>query len=122
MQASLKKHLKNSEYFFDEGCFITELSNSESDPELSIAKARVEPGKTTKWHFLKGLTERYVILEGTGRVEVSTLEPQIVNTGDVVLIPPLAHQRITNIGNNDLIFLAICSPRFTESAYVDAST
>ena len=106
------------EYYFHEGCFITELSNSSDDPQASIARARVEPGKTTKWHYLQGVTERYVILEGVGRVEVGNLEPQEVSVGDVVIIPSEKRQRISNIGDKDLIFLAICSPRFKESIYV----
>jgi mannose-6-phosphate isomerase-like protein (cupin superfamily) len=108
----------SQEYYFDEGCFITELSNTGDDPLVSIARARVEPGKTTEWHYLQGITERYVILEGVGRVEVGSLEPQEVSAGDVVIIPPEERQRISNIGEGDLIFLAICSPRFEESKYV----
>lgn len=118
MQSTIYKYDINREYFFAEGCFITELSNNSNDPEVSIARARVEPGKTTKWHSLTGVTERYVILEGIGRVEVDNIEPTVVNSGDVVIIPQQAQQRISNIGENDLIFLAICSPRFNESVYV----
>lgn len=117
MKTSINKHDPSTEYFFDEGCFITELSNTSDDPDLSIARARVEPGKTTKWHCLQGVTERYVIIEGSGRVEVGSLEQQ-VNAGDVVIIPPGERQRISNTGSNDLVFLALCTPRFTRSAYV----
>jgi len=107
-----------SEYFFEsEGCYISELSNSEVDPELSIAQARVEPGVTTSWHRLKSTTERYCILSGVGIVEVGDAAQREVSTGDVVLIPPLQRQRITNIGKEDLIFLAICTPRFEECNY-----
>jgi hypothetical protein len=35
-----------------------------------------------------------------------------------VLIPP-CRQRITNVGNEDLIFLAICTPQFRDEAYED---
>ncbi len=118
MKSTIHKYDIDREYFFAEGCFITELSNTPNDPEVSIARARVEPGKTTKWHSLEGVTERYVILEGIGRVEVENIEPAEVTIGDVVIIPPQAQQRITNIGEGDLVFLAICSPRFNESAYV----
>ena len=118
MKPVIKKYDKSREYYFDEGCFITELSNTSDDPELSIARARVEPGVTTKWHSLKDTTERYVILEGIGRVEVGNLEPQEVTAGDIVIIPPGERQRISNIGEGGLIFLAICSPRFDESVYV----
>lgn len=108
-----------SEFYFQEGCHIIEQSNSPEDPDVSVARARVEPGRTTRWHALEGITERYVIIEGEGLVEVGENAPQSVATGDVVIIPPRVRQRISNTGNGDLIFLAICSPRFTESAYRD---
>ena len=117
MKPSIKKIDPASEYYFEEGCFITELSNSSDDPNVSIVQARVEPGKTTKWHALEGVTERYVIQQGCGEVEIGNLPVQRVTIGDVVLIPPMARQRIKNTGDRDLIFLAICSPAFTESAY-----
>jgi mannose-6-phosphate isomerase-like protein (cupin superfamily) len=106
------------EYFFREGCFITELSNGEHDPDVSLARARVEPGRTTAWHTLLGTTERYLILAGQGLVEVGELPPHIVTVGDVVFIPPGCRQRITNTGQTDLVFLAICSPRFQAETYV----
>ena len=52
----------NKEYFFEEGCFILEMLNTDSDPDVSIARARVEPEKTTRFHRLKGVVERYVCL------------------------------------------------------------
>jgi mannose-6-phosphate isomerase-like protein (cupin superfamily) len=109
---------KNQEYLFTaEGCYITELSNTPADPALSIAKARVEPNVTTTWHQLKDVTERYCILEGTGVVEIGNEPPKKVSVGDVVIIPPMTRQRISNIGKTDLIFLAICNPRFTPECY-----
>lgn len=117
MNPVIKKFSDSGEYYFAEGCFITELSNSRDDPEVSIARARVESGVTTRWHRLSGTTERYVIFEGRGRVEIDGLSPRDVKAGDVVVIPPLAPQRISNTGATDLVFLAICSPRFVEDAY-----
>jgi mannose-6-phosphate isomerase-like protein (cupin superfamily) len=119
IKACIKLNDAAQEYFFVEGCFITELSNSTDDPDVSIARARLEPGKTTRWHYLRETVERYVIVEGAGLVEVDELPAQQVGAGDVVVIPPQARQRITNTGSNDLVFLAICSPRFTEAVYVD---
>ena len=118
MKSCIKKLDLSAEYYFDEGCFITELSNTADDPALSIARARVEPGQTTKWHNLRGVSERYVILEGTGKVEVGDLQAQLVTAGDVVIIAPGERQRIKNIGESSLIFLALCTPRFEESVYV----
>ncbi len=119
MNAALLRSNPAAEFFTPELCFINELSNSSNDPELSIARARVAAGVTTRWHRLKGTTERYVILEGQGRVEVDDSPPQEVGPGDVVLIPPLCRQRITNLGNHDLVFLALCTPRFRPEAYED---
>jgi len=102
-----------------ERCAIAELSNLPEDPEVSIARARVAPGIITRWHRLQGIVERYVILEGRGVVEIGELPPQPVRPGDVVLIPPLCRQRIRNDGDADLLFLAICSPRFRWDAYED---
>jgi len=109
----------SDEFFFEEGCYILELSNTAADAEVSIARARVEPGVKTRRHRLHGITERYVILEGRGRVEVGELPAQDVTSSDVVRIPPDTNQSICNIGNNDLVFLAICTPRFSRSAYED---
>ena len=109
----------SAEFYTAENCYILELSNTPNDPNASIARARVAPGVITRWHRLVGTTERYVILEGRGRVEVGSLPPQDVSVGDVVLIPPSCPQRITNLGQGDLIFLAICTPRFLPEVYED---
>lgn len=119
MKASVRKYDIGNEYYFAEGCFITELSNSADDPGVSIARARVAPGTTTRWHRLRGIAERYVILEGSGFVEIDSLPAQEVNAGDVVIIPPQTRQRIANTGSDDLVFLAICSPRFCQEMYED---
>jgi mannose-6-phosphate isomerase-like protein (cupin superfamily) len=108
-----------AEFYTDERCHILELSNTPDDPEVSIARARVAAGVTTRWHRVVGTSERYVILEGQGRAEVGDLPAQNVRPGDVVLIPPSCRQRITNTGEVDLVFLAICTPRFQPEAYRD---
>ncbi len=110
---------KPTEYYFREGCFITELSNTPEDPELSVAHVRVEPGDTTRWHKLIGITERYLILSGRGSVEVGNNAAREVSESDVVMIPPEIRQRITNTGESDLIFLALCTPRFEEQYYIE---
>ncbi|MCR9106298.1 MAG: cupin domain-containing protein [Gammaproteobacteria bacterium] len=107
------------EYFFVEGCFINELANDPRDAQLSVARARVEPGRTTRWHKLEGIVERYVVLEGAGRVEVDGMAPTVVQAGDTVTIPAGVPQRIHNCGTGDLVFLALCTPRFMAAAYCD---
>lgn len=119
MNPSIRHAIELSEVYIDEGCHITELANDDSDAEASIARARVEPGVTTRWHRLAATVERYVILEGLGLVEVGELPPTEVVPGDTVTIPPNCRQRITNPGAGDLIFLAVCTPRFRPEAYED---
>jgi mannose-6-phosphate isomerase-like protein (cupin superfamily) len=119
MNEAIKRINLGAELYTPEKCYIIELSNTQDDPEASIARARVTPAVTTRWHRVVGTTERYVIIEGKGRVEVGNLPPQEVSAGDVVLIPPSCRQRITNTGHRDLLFLAICTPRFRPEAYED---
>ncbi len=119
MQATIKFRDAGAEYYTPERCHINELSNSKDDAAVSIAEARVEPGVTTRWHCLHGIVERYVILQGSAVVEAGSLPPQAVQPGDTVLIPAGCRQRITNNGDHDLLFLAICSPRFELQFYED---
>lgn len=106
-----------AEYDTEERCAILELSNVADDPAVSVARARVAPGVVTAWHRLHGTAERYLILEGRGRVELDGLAPAEVGPGDVVAIPALCAQRIANVGDGDLVFLAICTPRFVPACY-----
>ena len=119
MKPTIMQQNLGAEFYTDEKCYITELSNTADDPDVSIARARLKPGITTRWHRLQKITERYYIISGQGLIEVGDLPPQDVTNGDIVLIPPMCRQRITNIGSQDLLFLAICSPRFSLSAYED---
>lgn len=58
----MKEQTEKKEFYFREGCFITELYNTTHDPACSVAQARVLPGTTTRWHSLDGIIERYLIL------------------------------------------------------------
>ena len=107
----------DQEYAFVEGCSILECWNNADDPQASIARARVAPGTTTRWHALIDVTERYLIMSGTGRVEIGDAVPTDVHAGDVVVIPAGERQRIANTGTVDLLFYAICTPRFTAACY-----
>lgn len=107
------------EYWFHEGCHILELLNDGDDEAVSIARARVAPGGVTRWHALRDTGERYLVLTGSGLVEAGNAPPQRVTAMDVVVIPPGCRQRIRNDGNDELVFLAICTPRFRPDAYID---
>jgi len=117
MKATIKRHNTKKEFYTSEKCFITEISNSADDADVSIAQARVGAGITTRWHQLEKTVERYYIISGEGRMELGDQAPQDVHPGDVIIIPSLCKQRISNTGSTDLIFLAICSPRFSQNNY-----
>lgn len=98
-------------------CHVLETWNRAEDPALSVARARVAPGITTRWHRLQGIAERYLILAGQGLAEVEGMAPTPVKPGDLLYIPPGHGQRIRNTGTEDLLFYALCTPRFRWAAY-----
>lgn len=111
-----KKNKAAAEIWTDERCFITELLNSPDRPEVSLARTRVEPGVTTELHALS-VSEWYVIESGRGRMRVGAAEPFDVGPGETVAIPKNVAQQITNTGKNDLLFLCVCTPRFSQECY-----
>ena len=78
----------------------------------SLAHARVEVGKASLPHQLKG-SETYYILEGKGEMYIEETHFE-VNKDDVFLVPANASQYIKNIGPTDLIFLCIVEPYWQE--------
>lgn len=102
----------------DERCAISEHLNLPDSPEASLALATVAPGVTTRLHSVEGIVERYVILRGTGLVEVGGRTAP-VSPGDCVLIPAGVPQRIANTGEGPLEFYCLCTPRFRQDAYRD---
>jgi len=98
-----------------ERCTIRELLNDPADPASSLAEATVAPGAVTERHALD-VDERYVILRGTGRLELDG-EGRDLRPGDAALIPAGCAQRIANTGAEDLVFLCLCTPRFTPAGY-----
>jgi mannose-6-phosphate isomerase-like protein (cupin superfamily) len=82
----------------------------------SLAHARVEVGKSSLPHQLKG-SETYYILEGKGEMFIEK-ESFEVNKDDVFLVPAHASQYIKNIGDTDLVFLCIVEPFWQEEEEV----
>lgn len=116
---TVKRFQPDTETYTEEGCHIVELHNTAMDADCSIARARLESGRTTRLHCLRGTIERYIILEGTGEVIVGDQPPQTVRELDVVNIPAGVPQSISNAAQKDLIFLCICTPRFRADIYQD---
>ncbi len=105
-----------AEFRTRERCFITELFNDASVPDVSVARCRVEPGVTTERHALS-VAEWYVIESGRGLMWLGDDAAFAVGAGDTVAIPGGCEQRIANSGETDLLFLCVCVPRFTPATY-----
>ena len=113
----VRKYNLDAQFATTERCDINELVNHSTDRDCSIARARVAPGVTTQLHAVKKTIERYVILEGEGKVFIDTMPPERVGYLDIVSIPEGVAQKIHNCGKSDLIFLCICTPRFKQKNY-----
>ena len=103
------------EFTANDGCQIQEWlhpKNDSIDLPYSIAMATVEIGQRSYKHKLQQ-AEIYLITAGQGRMHIDD-EEQDVSTGDAVYIPPLSIQWIENNGEEDLRFVAIVNPPWTE--------
>jgi mannose-6-phosphate isomerase-like protein (cupin superfamily) len=99
-----------------ERCSVAENYSSQ-DGKVSIAIASVKPGVTTVVHHLAGIEEIYIITQGTGLIDVKGIKPTKVVAGDVIIIPDGASQCIKNLGDIDLVFYCVCTPKFTQEQY-----
>ncbi len=100
----------------DERLFVTELLNESAVPYLSVARCRVLPGVTTQLHALS-VNEWYLIEAGLGRMRLGDGEPFDVGVRDAIQIPAGTAQQISNPGDDDLVFLCVCVPRFRPDVY-----
>lgn len=104
------------ERWIEERIFVRETLNHPDLPEISLAACRVPIGVITQLHTLS-VSETYIIRSGAGKMEKDGSAPYDVGPGDCVHIPAGVSQRISNTGDDDLIFDVICTPRFEPSCY-----
>lgn len=117
MRAEVCFSSEADEFETAERCHILEVANDDGDPSVSISRARVLAGVTTAWHLLHNTEERYIVISGEGTMEMGQLPPVNVTPGAVVRIPRNTAQRITNTGDEDLVFYCVCTPRFRRDCY-----
>jgi len=116
MSNPVHKTSLQDEFWIRERCYIREIVNTPGIREFSLAETRVEPGVTTELHKL-GVKEWYILNKGSGLMEVDGQAAHEISAGDIVEIPAGVSQRITNTGDDDLIFQCVCMPRFTPDCY-----
>jgi mannose-6-phosphate isomerase-like protein (cupin superfamily) len=78
----------------------------------SLAEAWLEPGQATQRHYHAASEELYVLLDGSGEMELDG-ERVAVGPGDAILIPPGARHQITAGAAAPLRFLCCCAPAYS---------
>jgi mannose-6-phosphate isomerase-like protein (cupin superfamily) len=78
-------------------------------PRHSVAHIVLPPGKSSLLHYHPEAEESYYILSGWARVLIGE-EEVVLTAGTAVLIPAPQPHKITNIGSDNLTFLAVCVP------------
>ena len=79
----------------------------------SLAEATLAPGAGTRHHYHARTEEIYVVLSGSGRMEVDG-EERSVGPGDAILIPPRAWHEIRADADAELRFLCCCAPQYSD--------
>lgn len=113
----IKRTADCNEFTANDGCRIREVLHPRNDNNdgrqmpLSLAVARVEPGRQSYAHYLEQ-TEVYYILAGCGQMHIDDGSAE-VGPGDAVYIPAKARQWIENTGEETLEFVAVCAPAWS---------
>jgi mannose-6-phosphate isomerase-like protein (cupin superfamily) len=92
-----------------DGSTIRELHHSDAQ---SLAEATLEPAQGTQRHYHRLSEEIYVVVKGSGELEVDG-ETRTVRPGDAVLIPPGAWHTLVNNGTSELRILCCCAPPYS---------
>jgi mannose-6-phosphate isomerase-like protein (cupin superfamily) len=79
----------------------------------SLAEATLAPGAGTRRHYHARAEEIYVVLSGSGLMEVDGDE-RTVGPGDAILIPPRAWHEIRAGEAGELRFLCCCAPQYSD--------
>jgi mannose-6-phosphate isomerase-like protein (cupin superfamily) len=78
----------------------------------SVALIEIPPGFSSEQHYHKVGEETYYILSGSAKMVVDGLEYMLAK-GQACLIQPYEHHQISNNGNENLEFIAVCAPGWT---------
>lgn len=89
----------------------------------SVAYAVIKRGKSSRLHKHTISEESYYILQGQAHMSVGD-EEAILEPGQSVLIPAKTPHQISNLGEEDLEFLAFCVPAWEQhdSEYLDGDS
>ena len=110
----IKKAPHLNTFIASDGCILAEVIHPNKDathPGLSLARASLGPGESTKPHSL-GFVEIYYFLSGQGVMHLDD-ETQKVGSEDCVYAPANSVQWVENQDpQDDLVFLCVCHPAY----------
>jgi mannose-6-phosphate isomerase-like protein (cupin superfamily) len=78
----------------------------------SLAEASLEPGAATHRHYHARSEEIYLVVEGSGLLEVDA-ETREVTAGDAIVIPPGSWHKLTAHGTG-VRLLCCCVPPYSD--------
>ncbi|HEY7197686.1 MAG TPA: cupin domain-containing protein [Gaiellaceae bacterium] len=78
----------------------------------SLAEASLDPGAETTCHYHAETEEIYVVVEGSGEMEVEG-DRRTVEPGDAILIPPGAWHQL-RAGTEGIRILCCCAPPYRD--------
>lgn len=106
---------EGEEFVTLDGSRVLELIRPEREGarNLSLARAVIEPGRSTLRHRHRVAEEVYYVLAGAGTLEVAA-RIERVGPGDARLIPAGAEHRATCLGAEPLVILCACAPPYRD--------
>ena len=110
-----KKLLEIPEILAGDHTHLKEVLHPSNDPVsigYSLAYAYLKKCEASLPHQLT-YSETYYFLSGKGEIFIDG-KKQAVEADDVVFVPPHAEQFVKNTGENDIKFLCIVSPPWSE--------
>ena len=82
------------------------IKDNTSLNNLVVSSTTLHPGKSTRGHSHPGKEEVYMIMSGTGKMQLDDKEIEIVG-GEMVLIEDGVFHRVHNTGDIDLYMVCI---------------
>lgn len=72
-----------------------------------VKKIVIKPGESPSYQYHYKRSEIWIVVKGTGEARVNETEIIHCEVGDIVYIDKESRHQITNIGNDDLVFVEI---------------
>jgi len=88
----------------------TDLAKQLEASELGARLWRLEPGQASTRHRHRAEEELYVLLEGTGRVQIDGGEPLTLAPMDTLLVEPGSVRQLFNDTDADQLWLVVGAP------------